>query len=142
MGLSTEIVNYINQQPAPKSYEMEQLHQMILQIAPGCKLWFHSGKDDKGKVVSNPAIGYGHFTIKYTDGKTRDFFRIGISANQAGISVYIMGLKDKAHLVNTYGNSLGKAKVTGYCIKFKSLNDINIDVLQTAIREALNLSDC
>lgn len=142
MGLSTEIVNYINQQPAPKSYEMEQLHQMILQIAPDCKLWFHNGKDDKGKEVSNPNIGYGHFTIKYADGKTRDFFRIGISANQAGISVYIMGLKDKAHLVNTYGNALGKAKVTGYCIKFKSLNDINIDVLQTAIREALNSSDC
>ena len=45
-----------------------------------------------------------------------------------------MGIKDKAYLVNTFGDSLGKASVTGYCIKFKSLKDINMDALIAVIK--------
>jgi hypothetical protein len=58
-------------------------------MMPVCKLWFLNGKDEKGKVVSNPNIGYGSQTLKYADGKTKEFYQIGISANTTGISVYI-----------------------------------------------------
>src|ERR1043165_7869507 len=112
---------------------MQELHGMILQIMPACKLWFLDGKDEKGKIVSNPNIGYGLYTIKYADGKTREFYQIGMSANTTGISVYILGIKDKSYLAKAYGKKLGKASVTGYCIKFKTLKDINIDILQEAI---------
>jgi len=91
-------------------------------------------KDEKGKIVSNPNIGYGSQIIKYADGKTKEFYQIGISATTTGISVYILGIKDKKYLALTYGNELGKASVTGYCIKFKALKDINIDILKAAIR--------
>ena len=91
-------------------------------------------KTEKGKTVSNPNIGYGSYTIKYADGKTREFYQIGLSANTTGISVYILGIKDKTYLAKTYGKKLGKASVTGYCIKFKTLKDINIDILEAAIR--------
>lgn len=104
---------------------------------PKCKLWFLDGKDAKGKVVTNPNIGYGIQTIKYADGKTKDFYQIGISANTTGISVYIMGLEDKKHLPETYGKTIGKASVTGYCIKFKTLKDIYIDILEVAIRDGV-----
>jgi hypothetical protein len=57
-----------------------------------------------------------------------------LSGNTTGISVYIMGIKDKKYLEQTYGKKLGKASITGYCIKFKSLKDINLDVLESAIR--------
>jgi hypothetical protein len=107
---------------------------------PKCKLWFLDGKDDKGKTVSNPNIGYGFQTIKNANGKTREFYQIGLSANTAGISVYIIGIKDKSYLAKTYGKKLGKASVTGYCIKFKALKDINIDILEAAIRYGLEAS--
>ena len=110
------------------------MDQRILQVLPGCKLWFDTGKNSEGKTVSNPNIGYGLYTIKYADGKTRDFFQIGLSANTTGISVYILGIKDKNYLAQTFGKTLGKASVTGYCIKFKALKDINIDVLEGSIR--------
>jgi hypothetical protein len=97
-------------------------------------LWFDNGKNSENKTVSNPTIGYGSFTIKYADGKTRDFFQIGLSGNTTGISVYVMGMTDKTYLAKTYGKKLGKASVTGYCIKFKTLKNINIDVLEAAIR--------
>ena len=134
MNVQEQIKKYIDSQPEPKRSEMQELHQHILQVLPKCKLWFLDGRDDKGKIVSNPNTGYGFYTIKYADGKTREFYQIGLSANTTGISVYIMGINDKAYLAQTYGKELGKASVSGYCIKFKSLKDINIDILEAAIR--------
>jgi hypothetical protein len=134
MNVKEQIKAYINSQPEPKRGEMQELHQHILRVLPKCKLWFLDGKDDKGKTVSNPNIGYGSYGIKYADGTTREFYQIGLSANTTGISVYILGIKDKTYLAQTYGKKLGKASVTGYCIKFKTLKDINIDVLEAAIR--------
>jgi len=113
---------------------MQDLHKLALKVSPACKLWFESGKDSNNKTVSNPNIGYGSYTIKYANGKTREFFQIGLSANKTGISIYILGLIDKTYLAKTYGKKLGKASVTGYCIKFKTLKDINIDVVAEAIR--------
>lgn len=134
MNVEEQIKEYITSQTEPKRSDMQELHHLILQALPGCKLWFESGKNSENKTVSNPTIGYGFYTIKYADGKTRDFFQIGLSANKTGISVYILGIKDKTYLVQTYGKELGKASVTGYCIRFKTLKDINIDVLEAAIR--------
>ncbi len=134
MNTQQQIKAYIASQPEPKRSDMQTLHKHILQVMPTCKLWFLDGRDEKGKIVSNPNIGYGIQTINYADGKTREFYQIGLSANTSGISVYIMGIEDKAYLPKTYGKTIGKASVTGYCIKFKTLNDINIELLEDAIR--------
>jgi hypothetical protein len=134
MNIQEQITNYIASQPEPKRSEMQELHRIILQIIPGCKLWFLDGKNAENKIVSNPNIGYGISDIKYTDGKTKEFYQIGMSANTGGISIYIMGKEDKAYLSQAYGSKLGKAKVSGYCIKFKTLKDVNMDVLKAAIR--------
>lgn len=141
MNIKEQIKNYIAAQPEPKINEMKELHQMILALMPKCRLWFLDGKDDKGKTVSNPNIGYGFRIIKYADGKTKEFYQIGLSANSTGISIYILGIDDKKHLVQKYGKVLGKASVTGYCVKFKTLRDINIDTLKAAIRDGIEQSN-
>lgn len=134
MSIQRQIKEYISSQPEPKRSDMQELHRVILEIMPACKLWFLDGKNSENKIVSNPNIGYGLRTIKYADGKTREFYQVGLSANKTGISVYILGIKDKKYLAQTYGKKLGKASVSGYCIKFKALKDINLDVLEAAIR--------
>jgi len=140
MNVQKQIAAYIASQPEPKRGEMQELHQHILQVLPKCKLWFLDGKDDKGKIVSNPNIGYGSYSIKYADGTTREFYQIGLSANTTGISVYILGIKDKTYLAQTYGKKLGKASVTGYCIKFKTIKDINIDILEAAVQDGVEIT--
>jgi hypothetical protein len=137
MNVHEQIKKYIASQPEPKCSDMQELHRLTLQVSPRCKLWFSDGKDSKNQTVSNPTIGYGCHTINYADGKSREFFQIGVSGNKTGISVYILGLKDKKYLAKTYGKKLGKASVTGYCIRFKALKDINIDTLEAAIRHGL-----
>ena len=134
MNVQEQIEKYIASQPEPKRSDMEALHRIILEVMPACKLWFLDGKDSEGKTVSNPNIGYGSRDHKYADGTVSEFYQIGLSPNKTGISVYILGIDDKKYLAQTYGKDLGKASVTGYCIKFKTLKDINTDVLASAIR--------
>jgi hypothetical protein len=137
MNVQEQIDRYITSQPEPKRSDMRELHRLTLQVSPQSKLWFFDGKDSKDHTVSNPTMGYGLHTIEYANGKSREFFQVGVSGNKTGISVYILGLKDKKYLATTYGKQLGKASVTGYCIRFKALKDINIDTLQAAIRDGL-----
>lgn len=134
MHVQDQIKEFIASHPEPKRGEIQTLHDMIQRVNPGCKLWFLDGKNSEGKVVSNPDIGYGAREHKYADGSISEFYQIGLSPNKTGISVYILGIEDKKYLAETYGKDIGKATVTGYCIRFKTLRDINIDVLEAAVR--------
>lgn len=135
MNVEEQIKAYIASQPEPKRSEIQALHELILKVIPGGKLWFTDGKDSEGRIITNPTIGHGLYTIHYANGTTREFFQIGLLANATGISVHILGIADKTYLPKTYGAKIGKASVTGYCIRFKSVKDINIDVLEAAIRD-------
>ena len=54
MNIQEQIKKYIISQPEPKRSEMQELHQLILQVLPKGKLWFLDGKNSEGKTVSNP----------------------------------------------------------------------------------------
>jgi hypothetical protein len=138
MNTQHQIDAYIASQPTPKADELRQLHRLMLDIAPGCRLWFLDGKDETGKTVSNPNIGYGALEIRYANGKAREFYRVGMSANTTGISIYVMGLDDRKYLAQAFGPGLGKASVTGYCVKFKALSDLDPRVLEELLRFGLS----
>lgn len=138
MKVEEQIKNFISGVPEPKRTDIETLHKHILKVLPKCKLWFESGINSEGKTVTNPTIGYGFQTLKYANGTTRGFFQIGMGANATGIFVYILPVKDKTYLAETYGKKIGKASMSGYAIKFKTLKDINLDVLGEAIRTELS----
>ncbi|MET0308521.1 MAG: hypothetical protein ABW023_07430 [Sphingomonas sp.] len=138
MNVPDQIEQYIVGQPEPKRSDLRVLHERILQIMPSCRLWFLDGRNDEGKIVSNPNIGYGVRTIEYAGGTSREFYQIGLSANTTGISVYILGIEDKKYLAQANADKIGKASVTGYCIRFRTLKDIDIGVLEAAIRDGLS----
>ena len=137
MSAPEQIDNYIAGQSPAKAEDLRELHRRILAISPDARLWFLDGRNEDGKVVSNPNIGYGVQTRRYANGTSKDFYRIGLSGNTSGISVYVMGLTDRKHLSETCGRRLGKAKITGYCIRFKALKDIDLAVLEEVIAERL-----
>jgi hypothetical protein len=139
MEIPQRVEAYLASQPEPKQTDLRRLHALMQADFPEGRLWFNDGTNESGKVVANPSVGYGVYTITYADGSSREFYRIGLSANTTGISVYVLGLNDKTYLARTYGASIGKASVTGYCIRFKRLSDINADALQAAIRYGMTL---
>ena len=110
MDTTERVEAYLAGQPEPKQTDLRQLHARMLADFPECRLWFDDGTNEDGKVVSNPNIGYGRYTITYANGSSREFYRIGLSANTTGISVYVLGLDDKTYLARTYGGSIGKAR--------------------------------
>ena len=89
MNITEQIQAYISSQPEQKRNEIAELHELILKLMPKCKLWFLDGKDEKGKTVSNPNIGYGFRTAllhePYQDGLGRG--RLGACANIRNESV-------------------------------------------------------
>jgi hypothetical protein len=141
MSIEAQIEAYLAALPAPKADELRALHRRILQLAPDCRLWFLDGRNEAGKIIANPNIGYGHQVMRLAGGKSRDFYRIGLSANTTGISIYIIGLADKTYLAQTWGQRLGKASVTGYCIRFRTLTEIDLAVLDEIIRFGLEVRD-
>jgi len=139
MDVPERVEAYLVSQPEPKQTDLRHLHAQVLAEFPDARLWFNDGTNEDGKVVANPNIGYGVYTITYADGSSREFYRIGLNANTTGISVYVLGLEDKTYLARTYGASIGRATVTGYCIKFTRLSAINTDSLLAAIRDGMTI---
>ena len=140
MNTHEQIQAYITTQAEPKRSDLQALHQLIQHLMPQGKLWYLDGKNEENKPVTNPSIGYGVRTIAYADGKTKAFYQIGISGHSTGISVYILGIDDKTYLAQTFGATIGKASVSGYCIKFKRLTDIHLDILEAAIRSGIDMT--
>ncbi len=140
MNVQAQTEAYINSLPEAKQKDMQALQQLLLRVLPEGKRWFFDGTNEAGKVVSNPTIGYGAYTITYANGETREFFQVGLSPNKTGISVHIMGIDDKTYLPRTYSDTLGKASISGYCIRFKALKDIDAGVLEAAIRYGISCS--
>ena len=138
VSVQEQIDNYIADLDPPKREEIQKIHRLILKLSPNCKLWFLDGRNSENKVVSNENIGYGSQSLEYANGGSREFYRLGLSANTGGISIYVMGLEDKKYLPETYGKKIGKAKVTGYCVRFRHLKDVNIDVLEEIIASHLD----
>ncbi len=137
MDTKEQIAAYLTILPSPKGGEMTELYQMILVEMGKPKLHFFDGKNEDGKVVANPTIGFGQCRLNYANGSFQDTFRLGISSNATGISIYIIGLKDKNILQEKFGARLGKAKITGYCVRFKKLGDLDKMVLAALISFAM-----
>lgn len=137
MDTQAQIASYIASQTPPKRDDLHTLHRMIMKASPNCRLWFLDGRNEEGKVVSNPSAGYGVQAKRYASGEVREFYKVGLSANTSGISLYIMGLDDKEHLSRAYGDALGKAKITGYCVKFRRLEDVNLAVIERMVADYL-----
>ncbi len=141
MEIKAQIEQFISQQAESKQQDLLTLHELMSNILPTGKLWMEDGKNEEGKVVSNPTIGYGQQTMILAKGKSREMFQIGISANTSGISIYLIGIRNKLDLAQEFGSKLGKAKITGYCIKFKQLADLDLSVLEKAIRLGIQLTN-
>lgn len=133
MNVTELIQQHIATLSTAKQKDILDLHALIIETRDEKDIQFFDGKDEKGKVVANPTIGYGKTKLIYKDGSHQDTFRIGLSANSTGISIYVLGLEDKNFLKENFATRIGKAKVTGYCIRFSKLTDVDSVVLQEIV---------
>jgi len=107
----------------PKRSELLTLHNLIRQMLP-----------DFQPVMLSGFMGYGQFHYK---GKTceGEWFRVGLSANKTGISIHICAGDANGYFPEQARDRLGKATVGRSCIRFKKLQDINLETVKELLEK-------
>jgi hypothetical protein len=79
-------------------------------------------------------IGFGSYHYKYDSGREDDMFATGFAMRKSGPTVYIMpGYGDYSSLLKDIGpHKLGKS-----CLYVKSVQDIDVKILQKLIKAGL-----
>ena len=137
MSTAEKISQHLATLSREKSAELSRLYQLIHGEMSTEDLQFFDGKNEQGKVITNPTIGFGQCRLTYSDGSFQDTFRLGISANSTGLSIHILGLKDKKFLNDFLGTRLSKAKITRYVIRFGKMKDVDEGVLRELVRKIM-----
>ncbi|MEK0440779.1 MAG: hypothetical protein RLZZ504_1695 [Bacteroidota bacterium] len=127
--IQQQIQTYLKSIPPEKRADLIDLQKLISELFPNYPLSFHTGYDTTGKQVSNPSIGYGNYLHTFSNGTTSSMYQIGLSVNNNGISIYLLGLSKSINIKEIFTSNIGKAQITGYCIKFKRLSEINLQIL-------------
>ena len=91
-----------------------------------------TGEDPK--MWGPSIVGFGKYHYKYESGREGEFFITGFSPRKSNLTLYIMsGFKKYESLLT----KLGKYKNSGSCIYLKTLDDINLKILETMISDSV-----
>jgi uncharacterized protein YdhG (YjbR/CyaY superfamily) len=122
-GSATTIEEYIAGVPEERRELVEFLHDFIQKAAPKLKPHFAANM-----------LGYGSF--KYLDSKKqpRDWPVIALANQKNYISIYVCAVEDGQYAAEKYAPKLGKVSVGRSCIRFKKLEDVDLDTLKKVIR--------
>jgi hypothetical protein len=122
-GSATTIEEYIAGVPEERRELVKFLHDFIQKAAPQLKPHFAANM-----------LGYGSF--KYLDSKKqpRDWPVIALANQKNYISIYVCAVEDGQYAAEKYAPKLGKVSVGRSCIRFKKLEDVDLDTLKKVIR--------
>lgn len=121
--------DYLKEIEEPKRSELQALDKLIRKNAPNLKPAMLAGM-----------MAYGVYHYKSPRSKCEgEWFQVGMVANKTGISVYVCAVDEKGYLAEQAKDRLGKATVGKSCIRFKKLEDINLDVLAECVKKAAEL---
>ena len=81
-------------------------------------------------------LGYGAFKTKNYKKETIEWPVIALASQKNYISLYVCAILNGKYLAEDYKDRLGKVCVGKSCIRFKRLDDLNIEVLKKLIVEA------
>lgn len=117
---------YIDLITEPRKSDIQFLDELIKKILPHLerKMW--------GSIV-----GYGSYHYKYKSGREGDWFIVGLASQKNYISLYVCAVKNGKYVAETYKDKLPKASIGKSCIRFKSLKDIDLDILKKVIKEGV-----
>ena len=121
---------YIKMIDEPRRSEIKKLHAFIQKTVPKLKPFMQSGM-----------IGYGKIKYETKSGRSGDWFIIGLSSRKQYISVYACAADEKAgcYVPEKYKKELPKASIGRSCIRFKTMEDIDLKVLAKILKESAKL---
>ena len=79
-------------------------------------------------------VGFGDYHYHYKSGREGDWFHIGFAPRKQALTLYMThGFASKEEMLAR----LGKHKTSGGCVYVKSLEDVDINVLEEMLRAAV-----
>lgn len=122
------VEEYLAQVPEERQEVVQKVHNSIQKAVPGLKPHLISGM-----------IAYGTYRYKSKSGREGDWALILMANRKDYVSVYVCAVKDDKYIAEANKDRLGKVSVGKSCIRFKKLEDINLDVLTELCKEAEKL---
>lgn len=89
----------------------------------------------KPSFASN-MLGYGSFEYKNSRQEIGEWPVISLASQKNYISLYVCALDKNQYIAEKYKNELGKVSVGKSCIRFKKLEDLNLDTLKKILKIA------
>lgn len=116
---------YIDAIEEPRKSEIIELDKFIKKSVPS--------------LTSNYAfnmLGYGSFHYKTKSGREGDWPVISLASQKNYISVYVCSVKDGKYVAEANKENLGKVSVGKSCIRFKKIEDVNLEELKKVLQLA------
>lgn len=116
---------YIDMLTPERREVVTSVHRFIQKVAPTLKPYF-----------AYNMLGYGSFEYKNYKKETVNWPTIALASQKNYISLYVCAVKDGEYIAEKHKDKLGKVSVGKSCIRFKKLEDLNLDVLEKIIKMA------
>lgn len=116
--------DYIAMLDEPRKIQITRLHKFITATVPHLKPFIISGM-----------IGYGKYQYKSKSGREGEWALIALASQKNYISLYACGVKDGKYIAERYKDKLPKANIGKSCIRFKKVEDIDMDILKEILTE-------
>jgi len=122
---ATSIEEYLTLVPEERKGIFEFLHSFIQKTVPKLKPYYASNM-----------IGYGSFFYLDSKKQKKDWPIIALANQKNYLTVYVCALIKDKEAVENYKKELGKLTTSLSCIRFKELDEINLDTLATVLKLA------
>jgi hypothetical protein len=112
--------------------DLKRLDKLIRAAAPNLEPFFLEADTMTG-------LGYGRYHYRYASGREGDSCVVGLANQKNYMSLYVCVTKDGKYLPERYAKRLGKASCGKSCIRFKKLDDLDLDTVTALLKEAAQL---
>lgn len=117
---------------------LEDDRKVIVQALD--KLIQSSGLKLERKMWGPKIIGYGQYHYRYASGTEGDWFIAGLASQKNYVSLYLCAANDEGYVAEQYKEQLGKVSVGKSCIRFKKLEDLNLEILPELLKLTKSLA--
>ena len=121
---------YLDQVPDERQEAVRTVHDAIVKAVPKLKPHMISGM-----------LAYGTYHYRSKSGREGDWALVMMANRKDYVSVYICATDGGEYIAEKNKDRLGKVSVGKSCIRFKRLEDINLDVLAELCKKAEKAGD-
>jgi hypothetical protein len=122
---ATTVQEYLDSVSPDRKELVFFVHDFIQKTVPSLKPHFAANM-----------LGYGSFPYRNYKNEQIEWPVISLANQKNYISVYVCAVDGKEYVAEKYKDKLGKVSVGKSCIRFKKIEDLNLDTFKAVLKQA------